>query len=577
MINHQFKFAIQIVLAIFIVDAHIVEAKSIRPCSHITFEIDKKLKFTEAEARLMCGDSSLAPWASIPRSQARYFIKNFLETRGYYYPTFEDTKDQLIVNVGPLTLVEEFQVEGAPDDLDLRRYWQPVGKPLTPKSIDDVVEWVKHRLQTIGFPCPHVEAKADSRTGIVKILAEPGPRQYIISMPSEPVADLKPEVLRRYDAIGVGDLYNGDYLTLTSRRTVADDILLSTYFTETCADHGVKVMQRVFSGEPRVVRFGIGFNTEKYFLLRASHKNTRLGSDASSLLSTAMVSYREQEAQVAYDWHHVPEWPRYLLRPSISFKREFEIKYETRTTALALAPTLSYDFDHVHVSGNAGPALNVVETFRGEGPAAVKIATIDTALAIQSHYYEYYSASPQEGFNLNFKTSLGQRRWGSDVTAKRFDLNGTLLHNWRLLDPPIFVFGLRGGLSTIVTDSGGEKLPPNYRTYLGGSRDLRGFARRSLPNNGDGGLTAGYLSSEIRLNSLIPYHIQPLVLADVGRTGVESMHLDKTLYWSPGFGVRWESPIGSFRMTIARGFVIPNPDDIAPSGISFYLSYGEEF
>ncbi|HEX5033222.1 MAG TPA: BamA/TamA family outer membrane protein, partial [bacterium] len=120
-------------------------------------------------------------------------------------------------------------------------------------------------------------------------------------------------------------------------------------------------------------------------------------------------------------------------------------------------------------------------------------------------------------------------------------------------------------------------LPPNYRYYLGGSSNLRGFEREELPGP-DGALSAAFTSLELRVANWIPYGIQPLAFVDVGILGDQAFRFNAPVYYSPGFGLRYESPIGVFRTTFAWGMksseADANPDN---THFQFFFGFGEEF
>jgi outer membrane translocation and assembly module TamA len=144
------------------------------------------------------------------------------------------------------------------------------------------------------------------------------------------------------------------------------------------------------------------------------------------------------------------------------------------------------------------------------------------------------------------------------------------------------VLGVRGAAATTIT---GErpgpdiKIPPGFRQYLGGSRDLRGFGREELPANGLGGLSSVFGGVELRFGGPLPLGTQPLLFLDAGALGNAPWSLDHPAYVSPGFGARWESPIGVVRTSLAHGFILPGDTSVPDSfsHLQFYLSLGEEF
>jgi translocation and assembly module TamA len=69
------------------------------------------------------------------------------------------------------------------------------------------------------------------------------------------------------------------------------------------------------------------------------------------------------------------------------------------------------------------------------------------------------------------------------------------------------------------------------------------------------------------------------LFVDAAIGGRSSAELDPDVYWSPGLGLRWGSPVGPFRFTFARSYVWDRggaPDAHSPAW-QFYLSFGEEF
>jgi outer membrane translocation and assembly module TamA len=90
-----------------------------------------------------------------------------------------------------------------------------------------------------------------------------------------------------------------------------------------------------------------------------------------------------------------------------------------------------------------------------------------------------------------------------------------------------------------------------------------------LPGNSVGGLSAWFGNFEIRPH-FWGEHLEPIVLVDVGEFGNRSFSIQSPLYWSPGFGISWSSPIGTLQSTLAHGFVSGgDPDSL--SHWQFYL------
>ena len=128
-------------------------------------------------------------------------------------------------------------------------------------------------------------------------------------------------------------------------------------------------------------------------------------------------------------------------------------------------------------------------------------------------------------------------------------------------------------------DTDASQLPTSFKQFLGGSSDMRGFPRKSLPSEGTGSLTKVYLGIELRLNNKLPYNLQPIAFLDFGQLGDLAFDLNATKFYSPGLGIRWQSPIGTVRASAAHGYVIDDELDTYhdKTNMQYYLSLGEQF
>jgi translocation and assembly module TamA len=314
---------------------------------------------------------------------------------------------------------------------------------------------------------------------------------------------------------------------------------------------------------------------------KASLKFSRLDSLGSSLSLNTFASLRKQVAEVQADWYVLPTPSRWYLNPLIEFRREDEPQFEFIETNVRLAPALSWDAYGHHVHMVVGPQFSLTQTFEGGPEGMTQFLSAIFQAVVTSHDFEYFRESPRTGYTVDFKSSLNHENVGSSVTAQQLALHYSFLWNVLNYDPPLLILGVRGDLSTTLTDTENPniwRLPPSFRYYRGGSANLRGFSLGELPSPGPGALTAASLGVEARLGEVLPWHLEPLAFFDVGALGQTSLDLDNPLYWSPGGGLRWASPIGNIRGTVAHGFV--HGSHFSPSDLShwqFYLSFGEEF
>jgi len=551
-------------------------------CGHIHLVSDHKVEATDMERRLACGDDKNPPWSDVPANQAKLFLSSFLQGRGYYRPTFTIVDERMVVALGEATLVQEIQTQGAPPTLLISRYWQPPGKPLTPKLLDDLEDWVRSELKATGYPCPTVTSRANTDTGQITVSMVAGAKQVIAAIEADDVPGVDPGVIRRNDAFHVGDEFNNNWLGLTANRITRKDLLLSTHFFARCTPAGAMVSQKSIPGLPRQATAGFGYNTERGPLARATFHNSRLDRTASSYTLNLQLSQRLQNFTARGEWYVLREPTRFHIEPMLQIQRADENTFEARSGKIRLAPASTFDNATYGVAFAFGPALELVRTIRGDGPVYSHIVALDGEARLMTHDFEYYHPTPRSGYALGLGSTLAMRALGSGVDFQRLMFDGQALWNVRDLAPPLIVLGMRGSVASTVIGAGPEhlaELPPMYRHFLGSSTNMRGFAREALPTGGKGALTAAYLGLEARLAAGLPAGLQPLLFYDMGKTGRTSLQLDRPLYYSPGLGMRWQSPLGSLRLTAARGMVAHASAD-ERRGLErwvFYLSFGEEF
>jgi outer membrane translocation and assembly module TamA len=450
-----------------------------------------------------------------------------------------------------------------------------VGQVLTPKLLGQVEQWVNGRLGELGYPCPKVQAQGDPETGAIRVLIHTGPLQNLISVTEEPVPGAQQGILRRYDAFELGDRFNQNYLTVTANRITFQNLLQATYFTSTCETDGATAHQEVTAGPPRLLTFGAGIDTEGVFQLRSTWRNARIGNRASNAQLQLQLSTLQQQINAVANWYLLPYPSRRFLQPSYRLQHVNNNAYEIISSRVALGVGTTYDRGPVGAQFYLGPVLEYVRTLQGSGVgnANTVFLQLEGVARVQSHNYEYWATDPRAGYSAQLVADLASSALVSSASVQRFNLFGEGLWNYRNYDPPLWVFGLRGGLSTTLSGArpgAGSTIPASYYWYLGGSTTLRGFSLLSLPAGG--AMTAIYLCPEIRLMDLPLIGVQPFFFWDLGLLGATPLDPDSPILYSPGIGLRYKSPVGVFRTTIARGFPLA-----APGGWNFYFSFGEEF
>lgn len=535
------------------------------------------IQFSENELRLICGDPDNPEWQQVPTAEAKRFLTVFLQERGYHNPLFENMQGRLIVEPGKVSRLRAIHFYQHKPSVDVKRLRNVMGKPITPELLDRIENWVLLQLKVQGYACAEVTSASEPSKGTVTVYFTEGDRHRIISIRSEPVKGLSEEALRRYDAFSLGDFYSFQELELTKLRLITQGLLEATDFREVCTERGVILNQRNMAGPPKMIKVGFGFNTEHLGILRAAFHNTRLGQGGASIELSTFLSFREQHFRVGNQWYYVPSFPRHFIQTNGSITRYDERHSESFLMTVNAQPSLQYDLGNTALSASIGPSFSHSKTVRGKGPKDQSMLGLEVNAQIMSHGFELFQHSPEKGYRYEFTAFLTHRSLAAPISAQKLSFMGQQYWNLGKFDPPLWVFGIRGGFDTTVTKESlnGDQLPTHFRHFLGGASTLRGFNRKELPGE-QGALSSLYLGIELRLNDLLPFKIQPFLFTDVGLIGSEAFSLTSPIYWSPGIGLRWESPLGPIRTTFARG-IVEGESHSPLAHWQFYFTFGEEF
>lgn len=559
-------------------------------CGHVWLQRAFKLRLGEMEKRLTCGDPQTdaigIPWTDVPANQARYFLRSFLQSRGFHNPDFTILNGLLFVRPGPLTRLTDFLIFDAPP------FWRPprkrmiVGLPLTPTLLDELQGWTESEVRNAGYACAVGDVRADPDTGLVRIDLQSGERLKILDVLDERDYDerdygLDSGALDRYNAFLFDDMYSERLVRLTRKRLLDAGLLQTVSFRHECFPNGVLIHRNALLGPRREMRVGFGGNTEEGVRVRAMARVLRVGRMASSAEARLNASLRRQEARLAFRWFYTPRNPRHFIEPVARFNRQDEPQIAVRTLDASVLHGWNQEYADGQIELRLGPMWQMTRLERGQGPAESTLVFAKSDVSWVTHDAEFFATSPRQGARFDFEMLNVNRAWGAGLDATRVAFSGLYLFNSFRFDPPLLILGARYRLGTTLAerDVRAEQLPLPLRFYAGGTDDLRGFSRQSLPHDGRGSLSEATIGLEARMYRVIWRRVDPFIFTDVGRLGEQSLSLEATTYISPGFGLRWESPIGAFRGFLAWGHVSRPPADFVKGARPWRwgLSFVDEF
>ncbi len=531
---------------------------------------------------MVCGDPQTEGWGRIPFNQAQVFLKASLQQRGYQNPIFDPGPEVLMVDPGKKTYVKAFTVAGLPPEINPDKLRRIKGEPMTPKLLDTAKAALLSALQNRGYACPSISIEGNRETGEVSAEVQPGGIYRFEHFVPAQATGVDSAIFNRYEAFVRGQRFDSRLLELTAQRTMADSLFLSAYFDVRCSSGGMTITEKVVAGRPQLYKVGVGFDTEGLVIGKAQWQDSRIGPRVDTLEASVYASFVEQSATADLRYFAGPASRLYLM-PKLSLGRQNETQYESLYSEFALLPSMSWDGQRLRAEFSAGPALENVHTLRGLGPERDTYPVFQTRLEFRDHLFDYYAGDPRTGWQAALESQSRVAGVDSSFTAHRLGVRGERLWNLGRYDPASLVLATRYlGQTTLVRNGilAAGQLPFDMRFFLGGDADLRGAGRKDVPADGIGLLSVLYDGIELRMGDVLPYGLQPLVFVDGAMGGRSSFHLDPNFYWSPGVGIRCNSPVGSLRATMARG-IVWRRDESAEVLLTprwhFFLSLGKEF
>lgn len=549
-----------------------------KPCPQVSI-VDAKPNFTRSEKLLLCGDPHVYEWREIPAPQVRYHLKTFLLDRGYYQPEIQDDNGKFTVRAGPRARLRQLDIVNLPVELPRMSQGIYIRRGLTPRLLNELESAVRKHLSMNGYPCNTLSIKAVPTEGRVIVDVVAGRRENFPVLLRQKNESFDLRTLERFEAFRVGIPYNSMLVELSERRIRNSGLVQDLAYLPQCHSGPFELEQRVFMGKPKFMSLGAGFDTEQFLIGRARFRVQRLNSHGSLLQSQIMGSAKMQSFSNVLDVHMWPPQARDLLYVGLEGIREDERSHESIAATLRFGFGKSIEGKDYLLEGRAGPTFERLWIFRGPGLANSKLLGAEGSLFLTSHLFEYFSSSPRKGHKLG----LEARGTASEVSSTFSVLNLTLSsQNMFLIDENFvsdLILGLRGFVSTSfrpASASEAARIPARYRFFLGGSGNLRGFGREELPKDGLGAFTAAYLGAELRLARI--FLLEPILFLDMGALGNETFQFRPPYYTAPGFGFRYQSPVGTLRTSLAYGLTVGGGAAQEQSRhVQFFLSFGEEF
>lgn len=183
------------------------------------------------------------------------------------------------------------------------------------------------------------------------------------------------------------------------------------------------------------------------------------------------------------------------------------------------------------------------------------------------------NVNPRRGGKATAGLTFAGGALGGDVDIYSLAMSGA--RHWAL--PWDMIMNLSGSYETVDSHGGGD-VQVFDRTYLGGSRNLRGFEYRDIgprdpvTNDVYGGQTAAY--SSLELTFPIIQNIRGAAFYDLGFVSADSWAVElDALNTDAGLGLRLNLPFGPLALDYAVPMTVDDSESDNGAQFNFYLNY----
>src|SRR6056300_811291 len=93
---------------------HVQAAEPSEICGQVSIQSDEPIELTVTEKELICDTLGPEPWSDVPNQQKKFFLRNFLKSRGFYFPQFNVNDGVLNVQAGQPSLIDTIKLDPNP-------------------------------------------------------------------------------------------------------------------------------------------------------------------------------------------------------------------------------------------------------------------------------------------------------------------------------------------------------------------------------------------------------------------------------------------------------------------------------
>jgi outer membrane protein assembly complex protein YaeT len=529
-------------------------------------------------------------------------LKNFYRRQGFYHTKIDSeihygphgaVEVTLKIHEGPWVKVTDISVEvtGAVDLEELQQKWPlNVGDRFAEKPYDNLKNLYLNYLPNHGYPRVKVKGRVyldeAANTAKIHLTVNPGPLSYFgkVSLKNEEKLETPVAAILEKLTFKSGQLFNQEELFNTQRKLYATDLFRSVVLTpeqvppqETSIPIGIEIEEK----KKRSVKLGLGYGDEDKIrarvglryrnlwgggrLLDLDARYSALGYLFSQLFSNPVVFgspfdfVQQSGARLRY-------LPGFNDRAVFTQSRlERDIPWNLRLYfgyGLEIARPFDIPIETLIRLAGTQPEKTYRSSF---GLLGLRQDTTDSHI------------DPHRGGVMNLANEYAPTYLGSDMQFFQTVLDWRRYHT--IGDTNLVAAGrVRFGIIQPIQET--TQIPISRLFFSGGANSVRGYKLDYLgPRNPSGDPIGGEAVMEFSLEARFPLPIYQkiggVVFIDAGNVYPKIHNLDLgQLKYSPGFGVRYLSPIGAIGVDIAFPTNRINYQQDSVYQVHFTVGYG---
>lgn len=422
-----------------------------------------------------------------------------------------------------------------------------IGNPFVSAEYEAAKSLLLARAQDLGyfdFEFTRTEVRVSRKQGTAQIalVAKPG-RRYTFGDILFQQRTFSDSFMSRWLSFATGDLYESSLIG-----ELTQNLQNSGYFSSVRVrplidrryGKTVPVAVDLTEIEHNKVALGIGFSTDTGLRGTVTWDKPLINSLGHSAEWSASVSRTEQSATFSY---RIPRSKQPLYN---YWGLEYGLRQEDIDNIQSRLNTINFQ----RVSRTAKGWTESL-FLRWERETSVTSGTEDTTNLVLPGFSYSRSRSKGEPFLtwgqlINFQLMGGSNRVLSSIDFLKTEFRFRYLRAF--FDKHTFIGTMQYGA---IHTNDNDRIPASQRFFVGGDRTVRGFAYRSLSPLDDDGVAVGGRFLEV-LSAEYNYRFRDrwsgALFTDAGRA---FNSVDTGYSVGTGVGLRWQSPVGAFRVDFA--------------------------